>query len=788
VAGNRILTETYELETPKTIAAWKGAYQHYVPLHREDADSPWAGNGTGQGYSVKGSSTKRATGSLRPVENILANLVLQRTRIITRGEKNRVAQALYGLAKEAPNEGFWDTDNAPTIRTVENKAIYHVMDGNTEIANFTSMADAEKKARENPAWFVYQDWGDRVVEKIDPAFRSKPNVVWARFGGEDRFVIFNERDERAMRLAGSLKNLDADDISHLLGEVSRWTRYFASVNTQYNPVFGVINLIRDTVTGLLNLKSTPLDGKQAQLLGNVWQALPAIYKAVRTDRKGGTPTGAWADLWEEFQEVGGKTGYRDMFKNSHEQREALQMALDPTWWQSRWWGKALTVGGVLSVPEQLFVDKIGKPVFQWLSDYNTMMENGIRLSAYKLALDQGMSKQRAASLAKNLTVNFNKKGQIARQAGALYAFFNASVQGTARMAETLHHGAKPGELLGAAGKQIVYGGMLLGAMQAMLLMMAGYDDDEPPEFVRDRNIIIPAGGGKYLTVPLPLGFHVLPAIGRIGTEFVLGGFKKPGKHVAHVFDVLADSFNPIGNAGLSMQTLAPTVLDPAAALAENKDWTGKPIYRENMSGIDQKPGHARTKDTATGLSKGLAYLINAASGGTEFKPGLLSPTPDQIDYLIGQITGGVGRETSKAFQTGSAVFTGEDLPTYKIPLAGRFFGDTKGQSAVSGRFYENLKEMNEHQAEFIGLSKSNRSKEAQEYAKENPEAMMFREGDRLQRYVSKLRDQKRMTIAKGEPPEKIKAIDDQITKTMRDFNQRVDAKKNPQRGMERVEN
>jgi hypothetical protein len=787
VAGNRILTETYELETPDTVDAWKGAYQHYVPLHREDADTPWAGNGTGQGYSVKGSSTKRATGSFRPVENILANLVLQRTRTITRGEKNRVAQALYGLAKESPNEGFWDTDNAPTIRTVENKAIYHVMDGKTEVANFTSMADAEKKARENQSWFMYQDWGDRVVEKIDPAFRSKPNVVWARFGGEDRFVIFNERDERAMRLAGSLKNLDADDISHLLGEVSRWTRYFASINTQYNPVFGVINLIRDTGTGLLNLKSTPLEGKQKEMLGNVWQALPAIYKAVRIDRQGGTPTGAWADLWEDFQEAGGKTGYRDMFKNSHEQHEALQMALDPTWWQSKWWGKALTVGGVLSVPEQLLADKIGKPVFEWLSDYNTMMENGIRLSAYKLALDEGMTKQRAASLAKNLTVNFNKKGQVARQAGALYAFFNASVQGTARMAETLHHGAKPGELLGAGGKQVVYGGMLLGAMQAMLLMMAGFDDDEPPEFVRDRNIIIPVGGGKYLTVPLPLGFHVLPAIGRIGTEFVLGRFKKPGKHVAHVFDVLADSFNPIGNAGISMQTLAPTVLDPAAALAENKDWTGKPIFRENMSGIDQKPGHARTKDTATGLSKGLAYLINAASGGTEFKPGLLSPTPDQIDYLIGQVTGGVGRETSKAFQTGSAAITGEDLPTYKIPLVGRFYGDTKGQAAVSGKFYENLKEMNEHQAEFMGLSKSNRSKEAQEYAKENPEAMMFREGDRLQRYISKLRDQKRTMLAKGEPREKIKAVDDQITKTMQGFNQRVDAKKTPQRGMTRVE-
>jgi len=67
-----------------------------------------------------------------------------------------------------------------------------------------------------------------------------------------------------------------------------------------------------------------------------------------------------------------------------------------------------------------------------------------------------MTREQAAVMAKNLTVNFNKKGQIAGQAGALYAFFNASVQGVVRMFETLR---------GPMGKKIIAGGIILGATQ-----------------------------------------------------------------------------------------------------------------------------------------------------------------------------------------------------------------------------------------------------------------------------------------------------------------------------------
>jgi hypothetical protein len=118
--------------------------------------------------------------------------------------------------------------------------------------------------------------------------------------------------------------------------------------------------------------------------------------------------------------------------------DALQAILDPSSWTKSPLGKVFTAGGTLKVPLET-ARKIAAPVFDWLSDYNQTMENAVRLSAYKVAKEQKkngvreITDQQAASLAKNLTVNFNRKGQIGRQAGALYAFFNAAVRGTARM-------------------------------------------------------------------------------------------------------------------------------------------------------------------------------------------------------------------------------------------------------------------------------------------------------------------------------------------------------------------
>ena len=74
---------------------------------------------------------------------------------------------------------------------------------------------------------------------------------------------------------------------------------------------------------------------------------------------------------------------------------------------------------------------------QHIENVNDAFENSIRLSAYIEAREAGVSREDAAQLAKNITVNFNKSGEYGAVANAYYLFFNASIQGTARIVRSL---------------------------------------------------------------------------------------------------------------------------------------------------------------------------------------------------------------------------------------------------------------------------------------------------------------------------------------------------------------
>jgi hypothetical protein len=393
------------------------------------------------------------------------------------------------------------------------------------------------------------------------------------------------------------------------------------------------------------------------------------------------------------------------------------------------------------------------------------MENAIRLSAYKAAIDNDISKEKAASIAKNISVNFNRKGQIGVQANALYAFFNAAVQGTTRLVETLR---------GPLGKKIIGGGLLLGSIQAMLLAAAGFEDDEPPEFIKEKNLVIPLFGteGKYIAIPMPLGYNVIPNTSRILTEWSMSGFKNTGKKMENILGSFMDAFNPIGNAGWSVQTIAPTIADPIVALAENKDWTGKTIAKKDLNSLDPTPGYTRAKDTASFFGKKISEFLNWSTGGTKYAPGLLSPTPDQIDYLIGQATGGVGRELLKAQQTVSSVITGEELPEHKIPLAGRFYGNVKSGASQASKFYENVKEINIHDNEVKGRRENREN--VSEYLREHPEARLVDRAKEAQRNIANLKKRKAALIEKDAPKESVTAIENQITRQMQRFNEAVE--------------
>jgi len=365
-------------------------------------------------------------------------------------------------------------------------------------------------------------------------------------------------------------------------------------------------------------------------------------------------------------------------------------------------------------------------------------------------------------------LNFNRKGKVGAQAGAMYAFFNSSMQGTEKMYRTLK---------GPAGKKIVAGGLLLGASQAVLLAVAGFGDDEPPEFIKERSIIVPLGDKKYVTIPMPLGFNIIPNIARVSTEWMLSGGKNTGERVTSLIGSLAETFNPIGNAGFSVQTIAPTIIDPFIALSENRDWTGKPIAKENFSSLKPTPGHARMKDTASMFGVGVSRVVNLLTGGSEYTPGVLSPTPDQIDYLVGQAFGGVGRESLKLAQTVQSAATGESLPVYKIPLVSRFYGDSADSSGVSSQFYRNLRKMNMHALEVEGL-KENRG-DISGYISSNPEARYVKYTENTYKRVQKLQKERRKALQSGSDKYRVKMLEEKLKAVMGNFNDKISSLEQP---------
>lgn len=708
-AGTLQLLRDYGLMSESSLDAWRRTYQFYVPLHRDEAHPDSANHPVGQGFSVKGEAAKRRTGSNQKVTHILGHIAMQREAALTRGEKNRVMLKLYLMARQNTLPDVWRVGIVPTIDTI--------------------------------------DKATGFVESIpDPLYRNRPNVVMLRIAGKDVAITMNEHNPQALRMAQALKNLDVDDLHYLIPIVGRATRYFAKINTQYNPIFGIVNLLRDIQGAALNLSTTELAGKQGQIFKDQLRILGSVLK-----NNGRMPTaGPWAALFEEFNAEGGTTGYRDLYLQAEDRANALLEEL-----------KALDRGQA---------SKAAHAVFDWLSDYNEALENATRLAAYKAALDQGMSKERAASLAKNLTVNFNRKGRQTRELGALYAFLNASIQGTTRMAQTL---------AGPAGRKIMAGGVALGALNAMLgiAMMGGGDDDEwekIPEFVKERSIILPIGKQDYIAIPLPLGFHFLPNIGRLAVEMAWYKDKTAGKQMASLFTIMSDAFNPLGGSAPALQIAAPTVLDPLVALAQNKDWTGRPIYVENFNALDPEPGFKRTKDSATPWAKGFAEAINAITGGTQYVPGGWSPTPDQIDYVIGQLTGGVGREAGKVAATAAAPFTGEELPPYKVPLVGRLYGSTAGHSGQSEKFYENIRQANAVESEIKGRLKDGTGIAA--YLQEHQrEVDLAARGNAAERQVRELRRIRRGIVSRGEPDAASRAreVNEQMAGVMRGFNREV---------------
>lgn len=727
-----------------TLNAWQTMFPSYVPLYRKDLEYAGGKLGVGKGFSVQGKFSKAAMGSTKEVADISESVIRDHIRAIEKAERARVTRALYGMAIKHPNPSFW--------MAIDPRAVANPAETRKKLENIGVDPELIKNLMQPPKQGVINPETGLVEYRPSKVVLQSDNVVATRIDGEDVYVVFNNSDPRAARLAMAMKNMDLPDVEGFYRASAYVTRFFAMVNTQLNPIFGLWNFARDVQGAALNLSTTKLKGMEKEILKDSFSSVKDIYRAIRQERTTGErATTPGADIWYEFQSVGGTTGYKAQMVSPKSDVKVLEQAV-----------KELNRGKPA---------KVVKWVGNWISDYNDTLENAVRLSSYKAALKKGMSQQEAANIAKNLTVNFNRKGAKSQVAGALFAFFNASVQGTSRLYQTLK---------GPLGKKIMFGGFLLGVAQSAMMALAGLEDDEPPDFVKEKNIIIPFGmfpgsdSKKYISFPMPLGYNVFPGIGRIFGEAVIGAAqgKDVSKKFFDVLSLLANSFNPLGSSGLAWQTIMPTPLDPFMALAQNKDAFGRPIYKQDRE-TNPQVGYERTRDSTAALWKGMAEFINYMTGGTADVKGVWSPTGDEIAYLAGQAGGGIAREVGKIYGTASDFITGDETPSYKIPLIGKLYGDAESKAAVKNRFYANVTKLAEVERTVKGMQK--RGDNVMQYRRENPESQLINVANRIENEITQLNKTRSKMIERGATMEQIKRIEDVKERKMRMLNERYTA-------------
>jgi hypothetical protein len=656
-AKTRALMVEYGLEKQETIDAWEATYQNYVPLQRDDVDPSAPMMPGASGYDVRGPSSRRATGSEKTPINIFANVLAMRDRVIERGEHNTVGKALYGLVLENPNPGFWTTIR-PNMSASQIRAELERMG--------VDPAAVDDMAKHPTKRYVDKKTG-LVMSRANIAFKNAGNVIATRVNGEDRFIVFNTRSERAMQMVMQMNAIGAVKTYDVIQKVAPYTRFMAAMSTQYNPFFGLFNLMRDSQTALLNLQSTQLKGKQTIVAKDAAMILGQIAKhGLRMDRL----DGEWKKLFAQFEADGGTTGYKDLWVTPEDRVKDLEQKLGTTQWNRA-------------------MHKLrNNRIVNWVEHYNSAMENVFRLAAYKAALDEGMSRERAASLAKNLTVNFNRKGTRTGDLGGLYAFFNAQVQGVARIGETLvSREPGGGYKVTKTGAQIIGGGLLLGVLQAIALAAAGLGDDELKDWEKNKNLIIPIGDGQFVKIPFSLDFFIFPMIGRRLTEVALNGGEGSIDAVTDILTEVMGIAMPVGEK-LDLYSITPTVLTPAASIAMNRDWLGRPVSKENSPG-EHKPGWMRGKEGATVLGEGVSYAINYVSTlGNPYREGYFSPTPDDVDYFTAAVMGGLGADVLRIGKTVQSKATGDDVRIKDIPLLHRLYGNARTPDAIRSKFYE----------------------------------------------------------------------------------------------------
>lgn len=637
--------------TPALARQLRQVYPNYVPMRGKESEFEVMAGGTGKGLSGKRSPIKRALGrgdDNIPV-NVIGELVGDLQRAIVAAEKARVNQAFLKFALENPMDDLFK------VEPVDLEWKYSDATGEAYLGVRSRGEDAER------VMTVMHNGEPVNIRFEDPALR-------------DAVLNMGAEDTRAL--------------VRIVGAVNRWR---SAVLTRFNPAFPAVNILRDLNFGLTGAAAERGLGTAFKSAGTYPAALRALWRDQAQRRGNASVPNArksWDDWAREYAESGAKTGITIVDDPAKLQRRLsdaslrlMQLAAD---------------GRPFALAKESVVRTL-KPVAETIERVNDATENALRLAVYRDQRLKGESVEKAAEYAKNLTINFNRKGSWGPALNALYLFYNASVQGTHAVQRVLRR----------PGVQAYLGGLL--GLQAYLAMQMMDEDedldgitawDTVPDYVKRTSLVIPLGSmtgnqRDYFALPMPYGFNLAPYLGGRGMQHYRFG-KRPtdASLTSDMVKSATEAFSPLP-LGEGYGAMFGDTLGFAMQMAANRDDLGRQIAQEDPYADYQEPRALTGRADTPRAYQAAAQLLAKAGGGDleqRIPPvGYLDVAPEQIEATVGYMAGGLGNLGNKSQRWWEQL----DADNYEnamdvvteAPIVSRLVGRGNAERAVAERYY-----------------------------------------------------------------------------------------------------
>lgn len=738
-ATKKILRDGYKagMMSKDTYQYVRDMYSHYIPLRGWDgttADQVWEYVGGGKGAFNQ--TLKTAHGRTSIADDPIAYIENMAESGILLNNKNWVKQHLMLLAQ-----------NHPTSLLTLSKAWYVKStdaNGNEEWIPATPQITSQMNSNQvKSAIDVFDQKMEQLAQTGDATQqRDGLNIAYPQTHSEERehevrvmkdgeeYVIYVNGDPQ---LAQAMNNTRAHRVREIqsgkLDRAAAWLgRKMAAAYTSLSPLFIPSNYFRDLT---MTLASTAIreDAKYNYLLRknlatswNLGFMLRDFQNGKLREKVSNGNATPKEQMFYDFMMNGGETGFVSSLDVEDLKKKFKNDLKDLDKW------KANPV-------------KVGHTIMDIIEFLNRMIEDSNRFAVYMTSIQYGRSIDEAVNDAKDVTLNFNRKGtgeygwQTIRN---LYLFINPAVQSLQTLgALAKHHPFK----FTAVTASWIASGVLVPIVNAALMKMAaaflGGDGDDDKDLYKDiskkywqfskwdrRNnfIMWVPTTHEFVKIPLAQEFRAFYGLGDMIASKMMGGELAEESWSQYAEDLLGQvvdmlPLDPTGYDGNIAVSLMPNAIRPVFELAFNVDFTGKPLFKDteyNKYDPNFTKAYVGTPDWLVRASRMMNSIGNDYPDVQQNKwdalgnPRFSINNPAVVDHVLSSYLGG-------AYTMGSQVLglitkslnDQKEIKVADIPLFSKFVSnpDDRPVTKKQGDEFWNMKENHDRAANTLSKLK-----------------------------------------------------------------------------------